>query len=180
MARTKRRQHGFEFGTGIAPFPPSAATGGILFKHFAPNSHQETFLRGAYQLNMSVAVNAVGFDIPPENWWTQTFIMASMFWMPSTTSIVQPVDTFAENFLGSSLLEVRRFETLATTTEYAVTWSMDEPLIVQTARQSPTATGGPEILFQVSIIDPGFVFSGTYADISVNYGAKGFSLWEDP
>jgi hypothetical protein len=159
---------------------PSASTALLVENHIAPHSHQETLLRTRSDLQASVLVNAPGFDIPPEFWWGQTFVYLAAFWVPTNSNTLQAAAGTSEGYLGSTVLTPRRYPLETNAGEYVVIWNTEEPLVTQTARQSPTATLGPNVLFQAEVDDPGFVFSNSYADVSVNFAVRAFSLWEDP
>lgn len=180
VPRTKRRIYTSQNLNSVTGMSPSVATGIVLAHHLAPNSTQETFLRSKFQVQASVLVNAPGFDIPPEFWWAQTFVVAAAFWLPSNSATLQPLDGSSRNYLGDMTLKPRRYPLETNAGEYAIVWTSEEALITQTARESAIATTGPGVLFQVHVYDPQFVFSNAWADVSVNFHSRQFTLWEDP
>jgi hypothetical protein len=180
MTRTKRRIYTSVNLSSITGLPPTVATGVVATHHTAPNSHQETFLRCNVDGQVTVDVNAPGFDIPPEFWWTQTFVFLTAFWVPSSSLTHQPTDGSNMDFLGQRVMQPRRYPLETNAGEYAIVWTCSEPLITETARKSATASTGPNVLFQVDMYDPQFVFSNGWADTSANISLRTFSLWEDP
>ena len=177
--RTKRRVYGDDFALSTS-FPFGTGTGVVATHHFNPGSSHSTFLRLRAEAEVTVDVNGPTFDIPPEFWWSQTFLHLNAFWVPSLSTAHQPSTGNSEHYLGSVTLKPRLYAAAAVAGEYSVIWTSEEPLICRTARQSPTATVGPTILFQIDGIDPGEVLAMNYADVSVNYYTRTFTLWEDP
>lgn len=180
MARTKRRIYNDAHLLSVTGISPTADTGIVMLHHVAPHSTQETFLRSRSEAVVTVDVNAPGFDIPPEFWWTQTFVYLNVHWVPSNTAALQNTSGSSVDYLGSVLLKPRRYALETNAGEYSVVWSSEEPLVTQTARQSPTATTGPGVLFQLHFYDPQFVFSNGWADTSANLFTRAWTLWEDP
>lgn len=180
VPRTKRRIYNRVYSIGAASSPPSRGTGYTLLHHSAPHSTQETFLRLRADAEVRVAVSAPGFVIPPEFWWAQTTVELMASWLPSNSTTPQPIFGTSSNFLGSVALHAARYPLETNPGEYVVTWVTKEPLITETARQSPTATTGPGILLELKMDDPEFVFSQGWADTSINFYGSLFTLWEDP
>lgn len=178
--RTKRRIYNSTNLNGVTGMSPSVATGIVLAHHLAPHSTQETFLRSRYEVQASVDVNAPGFDIPPEFWWTQTFVVAAVFWVPSNSATLQPLDGSSVDFLGSLTLKPRRYPLETNAGEYSIIWTAEQTLITETARKSAIATTGPGVLFQAHVYDPQFVFSNAWADTNINFHSRQFTMWEDP
>lgn len=180
MARTKRRIYSNSTHLSMPAQGPISAFGFVADRHVAPNSPQETFLRCRVEAQVSVLVNDPLTDIPPEFWWAQSFFYVNAFWVPSLSSTVQPTVGNSERYLGSMVLKPRRYPLETHSGEYAVIWTSEEPLITQTARQDPLLVTGPEILYQISGVDPLLVFDQTYADTSQNIYTRAVSYWEDP
>jgi len=180
IARTKRRIYSDFAALSITGLNPSVSTGMRTLSLLAPNSHQETFLRSRAEAVVTVDVNAPGFVIPPEFWWTQTFVYMVAFWLPSNTTALQPSGGTNVDYLGSVLLKPRRYPLETNAGEYSVVWTSEEPLETQTARKSLTASTGPQVVWQIHMYDPQFVFSNGWADTSANVFVRGFALWEDP
>jgi hypothetical protein len=178
--RTKRRIYTSQQLLSVTGISPSVSTGIAMAHHLAPHSTQETFLRGRMEAHAQVAVNAPGFDIPPEFWWVQTRITAAMFWVPSNSATLQPLDGSSVDYLGSVELYPSRHAIETNAGEYAIIWDTRYPLVTQTARKSAIATTGPGIMFQLHFYDPQFVFSNFWTDVSINLFSRHFSLWEDP
>jgi len=180
MARTKRRIYSTTFMDSTTAFPPSVGTGIVASHHAAPHDLHETFLRSRMEAQLSVDVNAPGFDIPPEFWWTQTYVWVSAFWVPSNTTVHQPTDGTSVDYLGSMQLRPQRFPLETNAGEYAIIWTTTEPMITETARKATTNSTAPNVLFQIDAHDPQFVLSGFWTDVSVNVYMRNFTLWEDP
>ncbi len=180
MARTKRRIYNTLETLNLTGLSPTVQTGYVPLWHQAPNSHQETFLRARAECEVTALVNAPGFDIPPENWWGQTYVWLSAFWLPVATAVHQPTAGTNVDYLGSVQLTPQRFPLETNAGEYIVIWKTAEPLIAQTARKSAITTVGPIVQFQLDFYDPQFVFSNAWADTVQNVFVRGFSLWEDP
>jgi len=180
MARTKRRIYDDNNLLSVTGISPTVATGIVIRHHTAPNSHQETLLRARAEVEAVALVNAPGFDIPPEFWWGQTYLVLAAFWLPSNSATLQPLDGSSEGYLGSVSLYPTRFPIETNAGEYAIVWKPLEPLVTQTARKSLTATTGPGVLFQVHMYDPQFVWSNGWADVDLNLSGRFFTLWEDP
>lgn len=178
--RTKRRIYDSANLLSVTGISPTVATGIVLRHHVAPHSHQETLLRTRSECQAAVLVNAPGFDIPPEFWWGQTYLVLAAFWLPSSSATLQPLDGSSVDFLGSVTLKPKRYPLETNAGEYLVMWTSEEPLITQTARQSPAASTGPGVLFQLHMYDPQFVFSNAWGDTNIDLMARCFSLWEDP
>lgn len=178
--RTKRRIYSTQRHLSITGLSPSASTAMIAETHIAPHSHQETLLRTRSTLQVSVSVAAPGFDIPPENWWAQTFVSLSAFWVPFNPVVLQPDTGTSELFLGSTVLTPARYPLETNPGEYVVMWTCEEALVTQTGRQSGIASTGPTVIYQAEMQDPQFVFSNGWMDTSANVYVRAFSLWEDP
>jgi hypothetical protein len=158
----------------------TSAFGFVADHHVAPNSPQETFLRCRVDAQVSVLVNDPLTDIPPEFWWAQTFFYVNAFWVPSLSNAVNATVGTSDHYLGSVTLKPRRYPIETHSGEYAVVWTAEEALVTQTARQSPLTTTGPNVVYQVSGVDPLLVFDQTYADTSQNIFTRAVSYWEDP
>jgi hypothetical protein len=180
MSRTRRRIYNEANLISVTGMNPSTSTGIVALHHVAPNSTQETFLRCRAEAQVTVLVNAPGFNIPPEFWWGQSFAVLYAHWLPSNSAVLQTRSGSSSNYLGSVTLKPERFPLETNAGEYVVKWTSEEPLITETARKSLTAVSGPGVLFQLGFYDPQFVFSNFWSDVNIDIMVRAFTLWEDP
>lgn len=171
----KHRQYGDVVNTNVLPFVGTSTTPFPVASYAAPVSATDTFLRGRFEISISVQVGST--DPPPFTWFGVTnFLLIASFNISGTTAVLPSFGT-NERFLGSKLLAPTYVQDPGgVTNEYVVTFASDDPLIVRTSRKGSTANT-PRVNLGLTAYDPYAALDGTYTSVAVNYQMHNFVLW---
>lgn len=179
MVLVKHRRYGYALATNL-PSISAPGTTGLLLEHTeSPTTPQATLLRTRAEFTLHVQVGTPSSDVPPEKWWSETYVTLYAFWTPSNSSAGASPTGSSEHYLGSQFLAPKIVTSPSSPTEYTVTWTTDDALETSTYRKLATAVTGPSVNWYISIFDPEFALGGIYSAINIDYGLRWFVLWGD-
>jgi hypothetical protein len=177
VTQVKRRIYGELPSGALSAIGPTGGSPISAISHQAPHANDDTFLRLRAQFTMSVIVGSPTADVPPESWWSQTYITLVAWWSPTGSTALGNITGSSEHYLGSQLL-VPIFQPGASDPqEYVVTWKQDQDLITETARRDPAATARPRINIGFTVYDTTPALDGSYTAIQIAYDTRLFTLW---
>lgn len=175
MVLTKHRIYSDGVATNLSSITGPSTAPHFLGHHIAPTAANDTLLRARAQFSMSVQVGSAA--PPPEIWWPVTQVLLYAYWNTSGSDTLGASFGTSEHYLGTKLFRPTLTPSVtAPTTEYVVTYSSDEDLVLQTSRQGNTANN-PRLLLGCTIYDPYTAIDGTYASIAINWQFHMWSLW---